>query len=398
MASDGDTLPPLLRHGVSLLLLDVPPHTLLGLDLHMSSVGPLFKGFKMIPPGPHFLSYSSHSSAFVSGFFLHPSPSDVIVRQWDPLAEQLLPLSDSDTEERYRIAVRNLEFDRNLAAYDLRQYPSWKRLTSYLTPATIERFEPVGAEISVIAETEFAEKLPKTPVERRLHEHLTQSREILGKEAGSSTSTPVSAKENSGRCFYRKLPHLIRCPGSTAAELTALNVDKSAALESLLNSQYGGSEDLLLGELQFSFIAFLMGQSLESFSQWKSIVCLMLSCEQAPLRKQTRLFVKFLDVLCSQLETGLKTGSTNSDSPFLDETWFFQDNFLRLLFKEFYQMVMDTRPVDGDLLKHTRRLKSILELSLGWNFDIVEEEPGCHDEYAPVVVMDSELTYQHGTT
>ncbi|MCH97757.1 protein AAR2, partial [Trifolium medium] len=52
-------------------------------------------------------------------------------------------------------------------------------------------------------------------------------------------------------------------------------------LETLLAKDYGGSEELLLGELQFAFIAFLMGQSLEAFLQWKSLVSLLFGCTEA---------------------------------------------------------------------------------------------------------------------
>ena len=36
------------------------------------------------------------------------------------------------------------------------------------------------------------------------------------------------------------------------------------------------------------------------FAQWKAIVQLLLSCEQAPLTTQQTLFVKFLEALQSQ--------------------------------------------------------------------------------------------------
>jgi len=78
-------------------------------------------------------------------------------------------------------------------------------------------------------------------------------------------------------------------------------------LETLLAKDYGGSEDLLLGELQFAFIALMvrlrkygffinllvllnllwhfammqMGQSLEAFLQWKSLVSLLFGCTEA---------------------------------------------------------------------------------------------------------------------
>lgn len=98
---------------------------------------------------------------------------------------------------------------------------------------------------------------------------------------------------------------------------------QSQELESVLRNSFGGAEDLMLGELQFSFIAFLvctlaqcdveylnvventsffqilkhvissysnmktwvwwnqMGQSLEAFGQWKAIVSLLFSCEES---------------------------------------------------------------------------------------------------------------------
>ena len=85
---DPDTALELVKQGVTLFLLDVPQYTLLGFDTQllllilysssffclllliiyssinqsmwqMFSVGPAFKGIKMIPPASHFLYYSS---------------------------------------------------------------------------------------------------------------------------------------------------------------------------------------------------------------------------------------------------------------------------------------------------------------------------------------------------
>ena len=49
----------------------------------------------------------------------------------------------------------------------------------------------------------------------------------------------------------------------TPQQLTALNLDKTSLLEEVLGKHFGRNPDDLLGELQFSFLAFLMGQSLE---------------------------------------------------------------------------------------------------------------------------------------
>jgi A1 cistron-splicing factor AAR2 len=59
-----------------------------------------FKGFKMVPPGPHFLSYNAASR---SGDFaptiaqlLHLAGRQVVVHSWSLQQEMLLPLSDED--------------------------------------------------------------------------------------------------------------------------------------------------------------------------------------------------------------------------------------------------------------------------------------------------------------
>ena len=49
----------------------------------------------------------------------------------------------------------------------------------------------------------------------------------------------------------------------TPQQLTALNLDKTGLLNNILQKHFGDKPGDLLGELQFSFLAFLMGQSLE---------------------------------------------------------------------------------------------------------------------------------------
>ncbi len=49
----------------------------------------------------------------------------------------------------------------------------------------------------------------------------------------------------------------------TPQQLTALNLDKTGLLSNILQKHFGDKPSDLLGELQFSFLAFLMGQSLE---------------------------------------------------------------------------------------------------------------------------------------
>ncbi|KAI3761018.1 hypothetical protein L1987_51423 [Smallanthus sonchifolius] len=386
---DADAALELVKKGAALLFLDVPQHTLLGIDTQMFSVGPNFKGIKMIPPGPHFIYYSSANrggSEFspMIGFFMDLNPSEVIVRKWDLQEERLIKVPEEE-EEIYSQAVRSLEFDKYLGPYTLSQFGEWKMLSNYITKSVIERIEPIGADISVIHEPDILENGPKTAMEEALSKQL------------KNTNIPKSDDRLRKRgCYYTKIPRLIKQKGALSQDLTSLNLDKTSLLESILVKDYGGAEDLLLGELQFAFIAFLMGQSLEAFLQWKAIVSLLFGCTDAPLHSRSRLFTKFMKVLCNQLKYALQKGQTDNNVAakgpitLLDDSFLSADSFLQHLCKEFFSLVLEAPVVDGDLLSWTRRLKELLEAFLGWIFqqnngdEVFYEED---DEFAPVVVM-----------
>jgi A1 cistron-splicing factor AAR2 len=55
-------------------------------------------------------------------------------------------------------------------------------------------------------------------------------------------------------------------------------------------------------------LAFLLGQSLEAFGQWKALLHLLLACEEAPLRTLTALFVRALAAVRAQLQHCLSAG------------------------------------------------------------------------------------------
>ncbi|XP_011021359.1 PREDICTED: protein AAR2 homolog [Populus euphratica] len=396
---DPETALELVKQGATLLLLDVPQYTIVGIDTQMFSVGPAFKGIKMIPPGPHFVYYSSSSKdgkqfSPIVGFFVDAAPSEVIVRKWNQQEERLVKVPE-DEEERFCQAVKSLEFDRYLGPYNLSQYGEWKRLSSYLTKTIIKRIEPIGGEITVACESEMDKNSPKTSIERALDAQLGTGK--------FSASASVDRSKKRG-CYYTTIPRVIKRRGMEGKELTSLNLDKTELLESVLIKDYGGSEDLLLGELQFAYIAFLMGQSLEAFFQWKSLVSLLLSCIDAPFRTRSHLFTKFIKVIFYQLKYGLQKDRKESNgagiavSSLLDESWFSADSFLHRLCKDFFLLVQDATVVDGDLLTWTRKLKELLENILGWEFQQNSAVDGSiyfeeDDEFAPVVEMLDESSF-----
>ncbi|KAF6138917.1 hypothetical protein GIB67_025646 [Kingdonia uniflora] len=204
--------------------------------------------------------------------------------------------------------------------------------------------EPIGGEIIVSCESGLVDSVPKTEMERAHAEQLknimfSKSTEMRNEQGCYYTSVPrvVKHKGISGQeltslnldkviakfppeskyvLFGNILPVLgpfydtFKAPTCSIIKLSlffrhwltkeyplqpmvwpfAIQLQPmTQLLESVLMKDYDGAKDLLLGELQFAFIAFLMGQLLEGFLQWKALVTLMFSSIEATRRLQELL-------------------------------------------------------------------------------------------------------------
>lgn len=85
--------------------------------------------------------------------------------------------------------------------------------------------EPVGGDISIMAEAALVETGPMTRAEKKMYEHIAKLRLKFPdfKAPGDDQDSQLSS---SGRCFYTRLPGLVKRVGMSTAELTALNLDK----------------------------------------------------------------------------------------------------------------------------------------------------------------------------
>jgi A1 cistron-splicing factor AAR2 len=55
---------------------------------------------------------------------------------------------------------------------------------------------------------------------------------------------------------------------------------------------------MLLGEIQFAFICFLFGESLEGFEQWKKLFALLCACDSA-IETHSKFFEAFTGISCT---------------------------------------------------------------------------------------------------
>ena len=105
---DNDTALKRVVHGGTILCLDVPLGSVVGIDSKRFVVGASFAGIKMIPPGTHLFSLRLHkrdgegdgSTGFVPtcNFFVRIQRGDVVVQRYEPHRELLVPLADEEAE------------------------------------------------------------------------------------------------------------------------------------------------------------------------------------------------------------------------------------------------------------------------------------------------------------
>jgi len=148
MEMDPDKARELAQRGGALLLLDVPAGTAIGIDHQMFLSGPKFCGVKMIPPGPHLLTYYA-VNATPSGFsppnvrWLHLATAQVAVLRWDAELELLAGLQDEEEAERYEAGVRRFDFDAGMAPYNLPAFAVWQDIAGSVTEELMKRVMPV---------------------------------------------------------------------------------------------------------------------------------------------------------------------------------------------------------------------------------------------------------------
>lgn len=377
-----DTARTLVENGATLVFLDVPAGTVLGIDHHKFITGHNFKGAKMVPPGVHVISYAAArpGSGFDLGpttaFFVDLRATEVTMWRWMASEEILCRLDDEEEVSAIERATKRFELDRYLAPYNLSGFPVWRKLSCHLSRSVIDDVAPVGGNISLLAE----------PTPKPVADDTEQPGADKVEASNQLASQESTAAAHAGRCFFTKLPRLVKQKGRTPAELTSLNLDKSPVLEELLKNKYKDDEDKLLGEFQFAFLAFLLGHSWEAFEQWKAFIFLLFDCEVSAAHR-AGLFAGFLNALNSQLELTLTSSSskTQNDSPTdaggmdlgfaLDIEDLLADSKIRKVCSGWLRWALNESAgaLPDSVLAQARQLSIYLETRLGWSCGPIKE-------------------------
>ena len=255
----------------TLLLLNSPKKMQFGIDLSQWVIGDKFMGIKLIPIGVHYISFSlsEENNAFKQGFFIeiedNKKKSKNIIREWSPKYETFIKLND-EMDKNYSIGLDNLDFDQFLGNYPYEQIQNWTDLSKFLNTNVINRLQK-NIDMTMCPEI-------KEDKNNEQENENKNNMQIMSYDNIEFTE------------FYLNQPEYIN------------SLDKSALLEKILSKFKSPNE--FLGEFQYTFILFLIGEVYEALKQWKDIFILISSSENL-LNKYEKFFCDFTEIIYNQL-------------------------------------------------------------------------------------------------
>jgi len=337
----------------TVLCLDVPIGIEFGIDYQAWVTAKEFKGIKLVPPGVHFIyhcvpnKYGGEGSPR-KGIFVKLGLNEVIVRKWSIELEDFIEENqlDPDEVERYKLGVKNYDFDRYLGLYPFESFKKWKSMSSHISESLILKLSPKSRIITSTT------KPTKQTLD--INYNIDENREDeFYKKFSVGIPVDISNQDYSDTfnfIKYTEIPEKFIPLSSDPKELTLYNFDKSYILESLVLAEYNGNYDEYLGEMEFAFISFLLGQSYESFEQWKKMLVLICGCDKASKDKE-EFFLEFLKIIYEQIK--------EVPNEYFEDI-VTSENFIVLALRELMEIVTDDYP---ETIKNAvKKLQDVLKL------------------------------------
>lgn len=128
----------------------------------------------------------------------------------------------------------------------------------------------------------------------------------------------------------------------------------------------------MIGELQYAYICFLIGHSLDAFEHWKNLVILFCSCDDV-IQKHKNVFFYFIKTLETQIE--------EMPEEFLADI-VMNKNLVYKKLREFFRTIYVNK-VDGRLLNLVNEFKQNLTEKFQWDFTELDAD---EEDERPVIV------------
>ncbi|KYM94481.1 Uncharacterized protein C20orf4 like protein [Cyphomyrmex costatus] len=362
----------LLTQGATLVLLDVPMNTDIGIDIKSWKVGQNFKGIKLIPPGIHFVHYSAANKfgelAPRVGFFHDFQKSEFLVKKWDNKKEGVS--SESVPEESVQRLKDNIkELDRYLGPYPYEISKSWTKLTNNITASLMTRCSPLCGYVQSALELEYCSDASRP----RGRESTSKQKKVgrLTAEGKEEQLLPNLKPKPGTELRLTEIPDKHYPDGATPSEITRHSLDTSYVLDTTLKKLREPVE--IVGEMQLTFICFLAGQSLDAFEQWKKLVSLICGADDV-IPQYRSIYMEFLQALEVEL-------SYVPEEVLCDIVA--SNNFIYHNLCNLFGNIESNSEVDGRLKSYAKRLQGRLTTKFLWDFSNLLEET---DDEVPIIV------------
>lgn len=240
-------------------------------------------------------------------------------------------------------------------------------LTNHITKDTLNLLQPDCGVIYSVDQFESEASTTQSRCAAAAEEEM-----VMDSDSPTKYKKPrlPKLKSVSGtRIKYTSIPKKKYPDGATPAEISKYSMDSSYTLDMVLSERFDKDIYKLLGEVQFAFVCFLIGQNYDSFEQWKKLVHLLCTSGEA-VTQYSDAYLSFITVLHFQVRE-------IPSEFFVDIVT--SNNFLVSTLHELFQNLLE-ESVDGKLKKKGLSFQKHLTDKFKWDFT---SEP---DDYAPVVV------------
>jgi A1 cistron-splicing factor AAR2 len=293
----------------TLLFVDLPPKTFVGINLISFNSSPQFHGLKNVPSGLHFIYTGADATLSLrDGIWLNFAPQQQpITLKWIPEDEHLIFTPDSIIPPPSGLidyptlasassnAADKASTTTSTTAASPNDFPS---LSFHITPTLITRITATKTISSISTaprDSEIAD-LPHLDASAYPADSTLGFLDIdLQRTWAEADIGSIRTERARDRSWY--LGYLMDKAGQS--DTTSDGTDGALAAAEETERRQRGAE-VLLGELQFAFLMVLTLANYSCLEQWKRLLSVLLTCKSA-LGEIEGYFVEVLEVLSLQL-------------------------------------------------------------------------------------------------
>ena len=279
------------------LLPDIPAGLELGVDCISYETGPRLKGISLLPVGIHFI-YHNVGMGMKQGFFIDIEPGDIHIFPWNAQEEEISSTYTCTDEMMNSLKQQIYRGDLNqyLGPYPHTQHRNWLNLSSFISLSVLNKtscplYKIIYSESPPISAT-YTSTSTTAINNISTNAMYTSDNSII-----DDNHMPTFIDINTQESIYNEV--LNKLDNKTYL-LTINNMDKSNFIQYMIDTNIYTDYQHLLGELQLSFLLFILIYSYTSLNHWKNMINILCKCEYI-LKYNTTFSISFIRILYEQL-------------------------------------------------------------------------------------------------